>query len=333
MSRSNLSLEELKKGILAGNASFIGRAITLVESRKASDRSLAQALITQLLPYSGKSLRIGITGSPGVGKSTFIDSFGAFLIQKEKKIAVLAIDPSSKISGGSILGDKTRMQNLVGNPAAFVRPSPAGVELGGVARATYESILICEAAGFDIILIETVGVGQSETTVKDLTDLLLFITITGAGDELQGIKRGIMEMVDLVLINKCDQVEKGVLNTLIGNLTIALHLFPEKKSGLAVEVKTCSAVAGLGLADIYTKIDTMAHQMKQSGFLISNRNLQKLGQLKRSFEQLLIQDYYENEELGVKMNGYNEAILQDKISPLEAAQQLFSFFKEKNKAQ
>ena len=248
------STEELIQGIQSGDKRLIAKAITLVESKKPEHRLQAEDLLKQIMPFTGKSIRVGITGVPGAGKSTFIENFGLLAISKGKKVAVLAIDPSSSINKGSILGDKTRMEELAKEENAFIRPSPSSGFLGGVANTTFETMLICEAAGYDYILIETVGVGQSEVLVSDITDVFLFLKIIGGGDELQGIKRGIMEMVDVVFINKVekDNLQKAK-NTRL-ELKRALDFIPSKEKDWKVPVLLGSALYNEGLDEIYSKI-------------------------------------------------------------------------------
>ncbi|MCP9771014.1 methylmalonyl Co-A mutase-associated GTPase MeaB [Lacihabitans sp. LS3-19] len=329
MARIRLTLNELSAGVLSGDKAILGRAITLVESQKDEDRILASELIREILPFTGKSFRLGITGSPGVGKSTFIDGFGEFLIKSGKKLAILAVDPTSKISGGSILGDKTRMEKLVNQSNAFIRPSPAGDELGGVAQKTFESILLCEAAGYDMIFVETVGVGQSETSVKEMTDFLLFLTIAGAGDELQGIKRGIMEMIDMVVINKADLVEAESLAKLKGNLIYALHLFPEKTSQCSVNVFACSSLKGDGFEDIWKSILNYEEKVKSNSFFDNNRNQQKVNWMNRSLQYKVLNFFYQNAEFLPKIKKYEELVIQNSMSPIDAANQLFELMKFK----
>ncbi len=249
------STEELLAGIRSGNKRLIAKAITLVESKKAEHRQQAEDLLKQIMPFTGNSIRVGITGVPGAGKSTFIENFGRLLIKQGKKVAVLAIDPSSSINKGSILGDKTRMEELSREENAFIRPSPSSGFLGGVANTTFETMMICEAAGYDYILIETVGVGQSEVLVADITDVFLFLKIIGGGDELQGIKRGIMEMVDVIFINKVekDNLQKAK-NTRL-ELKRALDFIPPKEKDWKVPVVLGSALHNEGLQDVYEKID------------------------------------------------------------------------------
>lgn len=249
-----LSTQKLKKGIQSGDKRIIGKAISLVESKKSEHRHQAEELLKEIIPLTGNSVRVGITGVPGVGKSTFIENFGKLAIKKGKKVAVLAIDPSSSLNKGSILGDKTRMEELAKEENAFIRPSPSSGFLGGVANATFETLLICEAAGFDFILIETVGVGQSEVLVSDISDVFLFLKIIGGGDELQGIKRGIMEMVDVIFINKVEEDNiKKAKNTKL-ELMRALHFLPSKEKDWKVPVLLGSALNNKGLEEVYEKI-------------------------------------------------------------------------------
>jgi LAO/AO transport system kinase len=323
MAITRLTLNELKTGVLAGNKAFLGRAITLVESQKEEDIILASELIREILPFTGKSFRLGITGSPGVGKSTFIDGFGDFLIKSGKKLAILAVDPTSKISGGSILGDKTRMEKLVNQSDAFIRPSPAGDELGGVAHKTFESILLCEAAGYDLIFVETVGVGQSETSVKEMTDFLLFLTIAGAGDDLQGIKRGIMEMVDMVVVNKADLIETENLAKLKGNLNYALHLFPEKNSQWQVNVFACSSLNGDGFEEIWKALMHFEEKVRNNLFFDNHRNQQKVNWMNRNLKNKILNYFYQSQDLLLKIRDYEELVIQNALSPMDAANQLF----------
>ena len=251
----NFTTRELLTGIQSGDKRLLGKAISLVESKKTEHRVQAEELLKEILPFTGKSVRIGITGVPGVGKSTFIENFGKLAIEKGKKVAVLAIDPSSSVNKGSILGDKTRMEELSREKNAFIRPSPTSGFLGGVANATFETMLICEAAGYDLILIETVGVGQSEVLVADISDVFLFLKIIGGGDELQGIKRGVMEMVDLIFINKVeDDNLKKAKNTKV-DLLRALHFLPSKEKDWKVPVLLGSALSNKGLDEVYEKIN------------------------------------------------------------------------------
>ena len=260
----NFSNEVLLDGIKSGDKRLIGKAITLVESKKPEHREQAEELLKQIIPFTGKSVRIGITGVPGAGKSTFIENFGKLIIQQGKKVAVLAIDPSSSLNKGSILGDKTRMEELVKEENAFIRPSPTSGFLGGVANTTFETMLICEAAGFDYILIETVGVGQSEVLVSDITDVFLFLKIIGGGDELQGIKRGIMEMVDLIFINKVDENNLQKAKSTKVELMRALQFLPSKEKDWKIPILLGSALENNGLGEVYEKINDFISLKKKT---------------------------------------------------------------------
>jgi LAO/AO transport system kinase len=269
----NLGAKELIEGIKTGNKRLLAKAITLVESKKAEHRVVAEEILKEIITFSGNSVRIGITGVPGAGKSTFIENFGKLAISKGKKVAVLAIDPSSTLNKGSILGDKTRMEDLAREENAFIRPSPTSGFLGGIANTTFESILLCEAAGYDFILIETVGVGQSEVLVNDISDVFLFLKIIGGGDELQGIKRGIMEMVDLIFINKVDEnnLQKAKLTKV--ELKRALHFLPEKEKNWKVPVLLGSALENTGLDEVFEEISNYINQTKSSGsFHLKRKN-------------------------------------------------------------
>lgn len=270
------TVKKFSEEILKGNRVLLSKAITLIESKRADHQDMAAELLESLLPYSGNSIRIGITGVPGVGKSTFIESFGLSLVELNKKPAVLSIDPSSTRSKGSILGDKTRMDALSKTPQAYIRPSPAGSSLGGVARKTRETVFLCEAAGFDVIIIETVGVGQSETLVKDMVDFFLLLMLSGGGDDLQGIKRGIMEMADLLAINKADGNNETPSKLAAKTYQQALHLFPMHPAGWTVPVTTCSAIQGKGVHEIWQHIKAYDDQTRDNGFLSANRTQQNL---------------------------------------------------------
>lgn len=323
-----LALSEYAAGIKNHDRTLLGRAITLIESKNVSDRLLAQKLIAEILPLTGNSFRLGITGAPGVGKSTFIDGFGSHIISQGKKLAVLAIDPSSKVSGGSILGDKTRMESLVNDKRAFIRPSPAGDSLGGVAQNTLETLLLCEAAGFDFVIVETVGVGQSETIVKDITDYMMFLTISGAGDELQGIKRGIMEMIDMVVINKSDQISEKELSRLISNINYALHLFPAKDSEFTVGAFTCSALNKTGFDLIYKELEKYKSKTEALGYFQENRNNQQKAWFRRLTETKILEYYLNNTELQKLISDFEKDILSLKVGPMEAAQSILDFIKK-----
>ena len=317
------SVDHYAQGLLAGNRVALSRAITLVESTLPSDQALAQQVLAQVLPATGGALRVGITGVPGVGKSTFIESLGLFLVeQMGKKLAVLAVDPSSPRSGGSILGDKTRMPQLAAHERAFIRPSPAGGSLGGVARATREALLLCEAAGHDVIFVETVGVGQSETTVHGLVDFFLLLMLAGAGDELQGLKRGIMEMADALLITKADGPNEPAARRARQEYQNALHLFPPAASGWAVPVRTCSAVSGAGLADIWDMLQTYTAHTQENGFFQRRRQQQQLQWLHQSIRQALEARFYAEARVREALPGLEAQVAAGQLTPAAAAQAL-----------
>ncbi len=291
-----------------GNRTMLGRAITLVESTKPEHQAQAQELIQAILPFTGNAIRIGITGVPGAGKSTFIDAFGMHVISLGCKPAVLAIDPSSKLTKGSILGDKTRMQRLSVAPEAFIRPSPSAGALGGVAGKTRETILICEAAGFDTIIIETVGVGQSETQVSEMVDFFLLLMLAGAGDELQGMKRGIMEMADALVINKADGDNIAAAKRAAGDYKNALHLFPPSNSTWIPQVATCSAITGDGVADIWQTISAYASQMQGNGYWLNKRKQQELFWFQEHLNQLLKERLYHNSQYQMQLQQLEEEV-------------------------
>ncbi|MFC4686219.1 methylmalonyl Co-A mutase-associated GTPase MeaB [Epilithonimonas pallida] len=270
----SISLQDYINGIKSSDKRILGKAITLIESKKPEHREIADQLLKEILPFTGKSVRVGITGVPGAGKSTFIESFGKYAIKQGKKVAVLAIDPSSSINKGSILGDKTRMEELAKDPNAFIRPSPSSGFLGGIANTTFESLLICEAAGFDYILIETVGVGQSETLVNDITDVFLFLKVIGTGDELQGIKRGIMEMADLIFINKVNSENLSKAKMTKTELTRALQFITPKEKDWKIPVILGSALEKTGLDEIYNKIENYITLKTKNGTFFETRKKQ-----------------------------------------------------------
>lgn len=318
-----LLADELLEPLLAGERASLSRALTLVESRKTEHRREAEKLVQKALPHSGKSLRLGITGVPGVGKSTFIESFGAYLIkEKGKKLAVLAIDPSSGRSGGSILGDKTRMQELAQNPHAFIRPSPTGGSLGGVARKTREAILLCEAAGYDFILVETVGVGQSETAVHSMVDFFLLLLLAGAGDELQGIKRGIMEMADLLVVNKSDQEAPARLRQTLGEFKRALHLFPPNPNQWIPTALPVSAIEGQGLPEVGEQIDRFARQQELNGHLQKRRAEQNLAWFEEALSEGLRESFYQNPQKAQAIKLAQEKVRAGQMEPGLAAQEV-----------
>lgn len=317
-----ISIKDYIAGIKQGNRMILSKAITLVESALPSHQELAQQLIEQCLPLSGNSLRIGITGIPGVGKSTFIESFGLHIISLGRRVAVLAIDPSSSRSKGSILGDKTRMEDLANNSEAFIRPSASSGTLGGVARKTNETIILCEAAGFNTIFIETVGVGQSETAVHSMVDFFLLLMLTGAGDELQGIKRGIMEMADLILINKADgdNVQKA-LNAKIQYENV-LHLFPLPESKWNPKVESCSALNNEGIFLVWKLIKEYERLTKSNGYFESNRKNQSVNTMVETINQRLGDGLFLHPQIKKLITKLEEEIRANKLSAYIASQRI-----------
>ena len=320
------SVSAFVEGILSGNRVLLSQAITLIESTRSDHQDLAQQIIEQCLPHAGKSIRIGITGTPGVGKSTFIESFGMHITQEQKNVAVLAIDPTSQVSRGSILGDKTRMMHLSMNERAFIRPSPAGDSLGGVARKTRESIILCEAAGFEVIIVETVGVGQSETAVHSMTDFFLLLLLPGAGDELQGIKRGIVEMADLVAVNKADGEREMMAKQAKIFYKNALHLFPPKENQWIPQVVTCSALSKLGIADIWQLILDYQQFTQTNNFFYDNRKAQSTYWLHDTIEQSLKNQFYQDHSVQSHLKAIEQQVLEGKMSSFKGAEELLKTF-------
>lgn len=321
-----LSLSEYQDGVLAGNRVVLGQAITLIESTLDSDIQLASELVQSLLGKTGNSMRIGITGVPGVGKSTFIESFGKLLLDLEKKVAVLAVDPSSQLTKGSILGDKTRMENLSLDKRAFIRPSPAGSTLGGVTAKTREAMLLCEAAGFDVILVETVGVGQSETAVKSMVDFFLLLMLAGAGDELQGIKKGIMEMADAILIHKSDGDNEAEAKKAKSNYQNALHLFPLGENSWSPPVLTGSSITGKGLPEVWKTISDYEGKMNLNGFWEQNRASQRLKWLHEHVNFLLGKAFRDHPLVQKMLSLQEEKVQAGTLSPLTFARELTRVF-------
>ena len=311
---------QLFAGIKKGDKTALSRSITLIESTAALHQTQAKELIALCLPFANKSQRIGITGVPGVGKSTFIEAFGRLLTSKNHKVAVLAVDPSSTLSKGSILGDKTRMEELVKDENAFIRPSASGDSLGGVARKTRETIILCEAAGFDTIMIETVGVGQSETTVHSMTDFFLLLKLAGAGDELQGIKRGIIEMADTIVINKADGENVKAAKLAKVEFNRALHLYPPKENNWTPKVVTCSALQSEGIENVYDLITEYITQTKASKYFNLKRTEQNKFWLLQTIESQLKSDFYANPLIAAELKKQLALIDENKTTPFEAAE-------------
>ncbi len=322
-------INEITDGILSSQISYVSKAITLIESTKEEHQDQAQQIINAIIKYSGNSLRIGITGVPGVGKSTFIESFGLEVVNRGHKLAVLAIDPSSQISKGSILGDKTRMEQLSVHPNAFIRPSPSSGTLGGVARKTKESILVCEAAGYDYIIVETVGVGQSETTVQQLTDFFLLLMLAGAGDELQGIKRGIMEMADTLVITKADGSNTEKAKMARAEYARALHLFPPTESQWIPQVLTCSSTENKGVAEIYDVIEQYKRHTVTNGFFDTKRIEQNKDWLHQTIQDKLLEQFYHNTSIQEQIKQIEQQLTQEKINPHQAAINLINQLNKK----
>lgn len=324
--KKRLSVQEYVDGVKSGDRVILSRAITLIESTLAEDVILSEQVLQKLLPYTGKSLRIGITGVPGVGKSTFIETMGIHVTDLGKKLAVLAIDPSSQRTKGSILGDKTRMEQLSHQPNAYIRPSATGNSLGGVANKTRETMLLCEAAGYEVIFIETVGVGQSETAVKGMVDFFLLLMLAGAGDELQGIKKGIMEMADAVAINKADGDNLAASRKAKTAYQSALHLFPLSDSGWSPKVLTCSALDGSGIDNLWKTINDYFNFMQTNNRLTSLRKDQNVHWLHETIGYLLKLGFYQTLEVKENIASLERAVSIEEITPQAAARKLIAYF-------
>ncbi len=329
MAEKRLSVDSYISGLLRGDRTVLGRAITLMESSLPEDEALAAQVLKGILPFTGKAYRIGISGIPGAGKSSFIEAIGNYLTEQEKKVAVLAVDPSSKISGGSILGDKTRMNELVKSERAFIRPTPANDTLGGTAGKTYETILLCEAAGFDYVLIETVGVGQSESEVYYMTDLFLLLMISGMGDELQTMKKGVMELADLVLLNKADGSNKENAMLAAAEIKQALHIFSSGSIKPAPTVLTCSARTGEGIQEIALWMESFRNQAKDSGRWDKKRTANTLQCLFREIHLRLQKDFYQTQGIQDLLKRFENEVCEGKMTPHAAAVELLKNYKEK----
>ncbi|MFV0566870.1 MAG: methylmalonyl Co-A mutase-associated GTPase MeaB [Flavobacteriaceae bacterium] len=326
--KNRLTAQAYIDGVLNSDRVILSRAITVIESNLESDKLLAKQIMKGILPHSGKSIRIGITGVPGVGKSTFIEAFGKHLVNQGKKVAILSIDPSSQRSKGSILGDKTRMEELSNIEQAYIRPSASGDTLGGVANKTAESMLLCEASGYNVVLIETVGVGQSETAVHGMTDFFLLLMLAGAGDELQGIKKGIMEMADMIVINKADGDNMRMSELARVQYQNALHIFPQQESGWEPIVTKASALKNTGIDHVWEHILKYQDLVILNGYFTKNRNHQKIQWLYNTINDELKQLFYGNKNVKNQLPKLKEAIIKSEISPGEAAQDIIRVFKE-----
>lgn len=318
---------DLAREVASGDRRALARAITLVESTKASDRDAAQVLLTALLPRTGKSVRLGISGSPGAGKSTFIEAFGRYLTGEGHKVAVLAVDPSSRRSGGSILGDKTRMEKLARDSNAFIRPSPAGTTLGGVARRTREALLLVEASGFDVVLVETVGVGQSETAVADMVDVFVLLVSPGGGDDLQGIKRGVMELADLLLVTKADGDLLKAANRAAADYHAALHLMRPKYKDVSPEILKVSALENFGIAEVWTAMRTLHEKLAKGGHLKKLRSAQARRWFWSEVQAALADEIATDRKIASRAGKLEEAVAQGEALPDAAAHALIRAFR------
>jgi len=328
--RGRLPADQYVEGILAGDRVLLARAITVIESALPDDGELGERILEGVLPATGKSRRLGITGVPGAGKSTFIDALGIHLTREcGERVAVLSIDPSSPISGGSILGDKTRMERLSMDERAFIRPSPSRCHLGGVARRTRESMLLCEAAGYRNVIVETVGVGQSETAVRSMTDFFLLLMIAGAGDELQGIKRGIIEMIDGMVINKADGDNKPKAERARVEYSNALHLFPLAADGWAPRVLTASALSGEGVAQIWDMVLEHRSQLKNNGFFQERRRRQNLEWMRELIQLGLEDQFHQDPRISARLPRFVEDVKRGHLSSFSAARELLALFRHK----
>ena len=324
--QNKYTASEFVTGILKGNITILSQAVTMIESAKHEHHALAQEIIEKCLPHTSKSVRIGFTGVPGAGKSTSIDTFGMHIIKQGHKLAVLAIDPSSERSKGSILGDKTRMEALSREKNAFIRPSPTAGSLGGVARKTRETIILCEAAGFDTVFVETVGVGQSETAVHSMVDFFLLIQLAGTGDELQGIKRGIMEMADGIVINKADGDNLERAKMAASNFRNALHLFPPTESGWIPKVQTYSGYYALGIQEVWDMINEYIIFTKSNGFFERRRHEQAKYWMYESINEMLRRTFYNNPKIEKQLPLMERKVLDNEISSFVAAKQMLDMF-------
>jgi len=327
--RPRLARDAYVEGVLRGDRAILSQAITLIESLHAEDIELAQDVLEQCLPYSGDSIRVGITGVPGVGKSSLIEVLGVYLTgERSEKVAVLAVDPSSQVSRGSILGDKTRMEALANDERAFIRPSPSGGSLGGVARRTRETMLLCEAAGYRNVIVETVGVGQSETAVRSMVDFFLLLMLAGAGDELQGMKRGIIEMTDLIAFNKADGDNRAKAEAARREYENALHLFSATGTGWTPRVITCSARAREGIAEIWDAVLEHNAWLSSTGQLASYRQKQAKKWMYELIEQALREEFLEHPGVREKIAFYEQDVAAGRLSPFRAARRLIEIYTE-----
>ena len=326
MKRPRLSVEAYQRGVLAADRGVLAQAITLIESRDDEDGVLAQALLTRLLPHTGKARRVGITGVPGVGKSTFVDALGMKLLEHGSKVAVLAIDPTSSISGGSILGDKTRMARLSVAPNAFIRPSPSGLTPGGIARRTRETMLLCEAAGFDVVLVETVGVGQGETAVAEMVDFFLVLMLPGAGDELQGIKKGVLELADLIAVNKADGDGANRARVALGDLKAALRYVPRKRGEWEPQAIAISGMTGEGIDALWAIVGEHRSALEKSGGLTELRHEQQRSWMWSLITERLEHSFRHHPEVERRLPELEVEVRAGRMTPTTAADALLAIF-------
>ena len=324
--RARLSLEEYERGVLGRDRSVLARAITLIESRERDDQRLAEELLARLLPHTGDARRVGVTGVPGVGKSTFVDALGMNLLAQKKRVAVLAIDPTSSLSGGSILGDKTRMSRLALEPEAFIRPSPSGLSPGGIARRTRETMLLCEAAGFDVVLVETVGVGQGETAVEAMVDFFLVLALPGAGDELQGIKKGILELADAIAVNKCDGEGAARARVALGDLRAALRYLPRKRASWPPRALMLSGLTGEGLDELWATIEEHRSQLEANGELAALRAEQQRSWMWSLIHDRLEQAFRADPRVAAELDAIEREVIEGKRTAPAAAEALLARF-------
>ncbi len=319
---------DLVKQVRDGDRRALAQAITLIESTRKEHRRKAEALLEALLPHAGKSIRLGISGVPGVGKSTFIEAFGQYLIAEGHRVAVLAVDPSSQISGGSILGDKTRMERLAQSPQAFIRPTPTAGTQGGVARRTREAMLACEAAGFDVVLVETVGVGQSETAVADMVDMFLLLLLPGSGDELQGLKRGVVELADLVIVNKADQDLVDAARQVAAEYANALNFLRPATPHWTARVVTCSALEGTGIADVWQLVEDYRTAMTAAGAFEERRAQQARSWMWREVDDSLLAAFRSHPAVAARIAELEAQVVAGTLTPAAAAQELLAAFRQ-----
>lgn len=324
--RRQLTIDDYYHGVLNDDRTILARAITLIESNSPTHMEIAQELLQKIIPHSGNSIRIGITGVPGAGKSTFIEALGSYLCDKEYKVAVLAVDPSSTVTKGSILGDKTRMEDLSRKKNAFIRPSPSAGVLGGVARKSRETMLLCEAAGFDVILVETVGVGQSEIAVRSMVDFFLLLAITGAGDELQGMKKGVMELVDAILVNKADGDNKLKAQTAKADYNQILHYLQPATEGWIPEAYTCSSITKEGISEIWLVIERFTQMTSDSGTFLKRRRMQIVDWVHTMVIENLKTKFFNHPEIKKILPNLENELMDGKLSPTSAANRLLQIF-------